>query len=72
MKKATLVQAVLAALLAAACVTVNIYFPAAEVKQDAERVVQDVYGVEQPKSAPADKGPSRSRRLRPWPRTSRP
>jgi uncharacterized protein YdbL (DUF1318 family) len=30
--------------LAAACVTVNIYFPAAEVKRDAERIVNDVYG----------------------------
>lgn len=29
---------------AAACVTVNIYFPAAEVKRDAERIVKDVYG----------------------------
>jgi uncharacterized protein YdbL (DUF1318 family) len=30
--------------LAVACVTVNIYFPAAEVRRDAERIVEDVYG----------------------------
>jgi uncharacterized protein YdbL (DUF1318 family) len=30
-------------LLPAACVTVNIYFPAAEVERDAEAIVQDVY-----------------------------
>jgi len=37
--------AVLAALvLAAACVTVNIYFPAAQVEQAADRIVDDVYG----------------------------
>ncbi len=30
-------------LLAGACVTVNIYFPAAEVERAAERIVEDVY-----------------------------
>ncbi len=34
----------LAALLAA-CVTVNIYFPAAEVERAADKIVDDVYGV---------------------------
>ncbi len=33
-----------AILWVAACVTVNIYFPAAEVKKAAERIVDDVYG----------------------------
>lgn len=42
MKKTVLAFAVF--MLAAACVTVNIYFPAAEVKRDAERIVKDVYG----------------------------
>lgn len=36
--------ALLFLLLPAACVTVNIYFPAAEVERDAEAIVQDVYG----------------------------
>lgn len=30
-------------ILVAACVTVNIYFPAAEVRRDAEQIVNDVY-----------------------------
>lgn len=41
LRKTVSVLAVL--LLMAACVTVNIYFPAAEVKRDAERIVEDVY-----------------------------
>ncbi len=40
------ISAALVLLLAAACVTVNIYFPAAEVRQDAERVVKEAYGIE--------------------------
>jgi len=36
------------ALLAAACVTVNVYFPAAKVEKTAERIVSDVYGQEEP------------------------
>ena len=47
----------LALLLTAACVTVNIYFPAAEVRKDAERVVKEAYGLPgdatQPAPAPA-------------------
>ena len=36
------------ALLVAACVTVNVYFPAAKVEKTAERIVSDVYGQEEP------------------------
>jgi hypothetical protein len=36
----------------AACVTVNIYFPAAEVRQDAERVVKEAYGIQVTTPAP--------------------
>lgn len=32
----------------AACVTVNIYFPAAEIKKTAEQIVDEVYGIKQP------------------------
>ncbi|MEF2145520.1 MAG: DUF1318 domain-containing protein [Desulfovibrionaceae bacterium] len=46
MKRLFRIQTVLAMLLFTACVTVNIYFPAAEVKKDAERVVKEVYGIE--------------------------
>lgn len=37
-------------LLLGACVTVNIYFPAAEVKKAAANIVQDVYGEDTEKS----------------------
>lgn len=35
-------------ILMAACVTVNVYFPAAKVEKTAERIVSDVYGQEEP------------------------
>lgn len=41
----------LLALLLAACVTINVYFPAAAVQQAADRIIKDVYG-QQPGSAP--------------------
>jgi hypothetical protein len=46
MKRLFKVQAALVMLLVTACVTVNIYFPAAEIKKDAEDVVKSVYGIE--------------------------
>ncbi len=45
------------ALLAAACVTVNIYFPAAQVERAAEQIVEEVYG-----SAPGAKPESNATR----------
>lgn len=53
MKRMAKITAVLALMLTAACVTVNIYFPAAEVQKDAERVVKQAYGIEEDK-APAE------------------
>lgn len=40
------------AFMLTACVTVNIYFPAAKVEATAEEIVDDVYGVENPTKAP--------------------
>lgn len=42
LSRSMIVMAVLG--LVAACVTVNIYFPAAEVNQAADKIVDDVYG----------------------------
>ncbi len=42
----------------AACVTVNIYFPAAEVEKAAEKIVDEVY--DQEKKAPLDNSSDRS------------
>jgi len=49
-----LVSATAAALLlGAACVTINVYFPAAAAEQAADRVIDDVWGKESPKPGPA-------------------
>jgi uncharacterized protein YdbL (DUF1318 family) len=56
---------ILAALsLLAACVTVNIYFPAAQVEKTAEKIVEDVYQEKQepPKQAPTEKPQSMNER----------
>jgi uncharacterized protein YdbL (DUF1318 family) len=46
---------VLLLLFAAACVTINVYFPAEAAEKAADRIIQDVYG-EQP-AVPEDVGP---------------
>ncbi|MDJ0807279.1 MAG: YdbL family protein [Gammaproteobacteria bacterium] len=43
-----------------ACVTINIYFPAAEAREAAEKIVDDILSEEQDQSAPAT--PEQSRR----------
>jgi uncharacterized protein YdbL (DUF1318 family) len=46
-----------ALLLLAACVTINIYFPAAEADEAAEKIVKDILGKEEQPAPPAeDKG----------------
>ncbi len=50
MHKLLKIVATLALVLVAACVTVNIYFPAAELQKDAERVVKQAYGIEEQKA----------------------
>jgi len=40
----------------AACVTVNVYFPAAKVEKTAERIVSDIYGQEEPVKEKAKEG----------------
>ncbi len=39
-------------LILTACVTINIYFPAAEAKEAAEKIVDDILGDEAPQQAP--------------------
>jgi uncharacterized protein YdbL (DUF1318 family) len=51
-----------AALLVAACVTVNIYFPAAAAEKAADKIIQDVWGSQpgqKPAKPPAESSPSR-------------
>ncbi|MDD4731101.1 MAG: DUF1318 domain-containing protein [Desulfovibrio sp.] len=51
MRQMIRVQWVLVLILVAACVNVNIYFPAAELKRDAENVAKRVYGIEDEQDA---------------------
>jgi uncharacterized protein len=44
MKKVALAFAMLAAVLAAACVTINVYFPEAQAEQAADRIIDKVHG----------------------------
>lgn len=44
---------VLGALAAAACVTVNVYFPAAAAEQAADRIIREVYGARKPEAGTA-------------------
>ncbi len=39
-----------------ACVTINVYFPAAAAEKAADRIIEDVWGGGEGKKAPADKG----------------
>ncbi len=50
--------------LGAACVTVNIYFPAARVEKTAEQIVDDVYQQKEP--APEKKAPGPGSALMRW------
>ena len=52
MKSSIMVAVVVALLLTLACVTVNVYFPAAEVQSAAGQIVGEVYGQAPPSSAP--------------------
>ncbi len=54
MKKSIMVAVFTAVLLTIACVTVNVYFPAAEVQQAADKIVGDVYGKQPAPAAPED------------------
>ncbi|MBA3494742.1 MAG: YdbL family protein [Gammaproteobacteria bacterium] len=57
--KSTTITAIIA-LSSAACVTVNIYFPAAAAEQAADQIIQDIYGRPKKGDAP-EKPPNESR-----------
>lgn len=49
--------AVLSLLLATACVTINVYFPAAAAEKAADRIIDDVWGSDAKKNAPQNAAP---------------
>ncbi|MFZ1546088.1 MAG: hypothetical protein WAT12_03180 [Candidatus Nitrotoga sp.] len=49
----------LAGIALSACVTINIYFPAAEAEKAADKIIDEVWQLEKPVTAPkSDKPPS--------------
>lgn len=59
MKKIVWIQCAMLAALLAACVTINVYFPAAAAEKAADRIIGDVIGkAESASPAPAAKDPS--------------
>ena len=44
-------------LLGTACVTINVYFPAAAAENAADKIIQKVYGKDSSKPAPAKSDP---------------
>ena len=59
MKKSALVLSIGAAAILSACVTINIYFPAAAAEKAADKIIDEVWQLKQgqqaPESAPGDK-----------------
>ena len=53
MKTIRVISVAAALLVLAACVTINIYFPAAEAREAAEKIVDDILGEDAKKPAPA-------------------
>lgn len=76
MKKRTLVGSMAVIGMLAACVTINIYFPAEEVRSAADRIVNEVWGEQQDKTPAtqpepsADAGPSSLLRILVGPSTA--
>jgi uncharacterized protein YdbL (DUF1318 family) len=52
----------LALLLLSACVTINVYFPAAAAQEAADRIIKDVYGTQPAPAAPRPEPSSRLER----------
>ncbi|MGA7800273.1 MAG: YdbL family protein [Gammaproteobacteria bacterium] len=67
MRASRVSAALLTTLLLAACVTINVYFPAAAAEKAADRIIRNVYGstaAEKPKAEPAPKTPPVPQSLR--------
>ena len=54
MKALSISPLLLALLLLSACVTINVYFPAAAAQEAADRIIKDVYGNEPARPQPAE------------------
>lgn len=55
----------LALLMATACVTINVYFPAAAAEQAADRIIENVWGADAKKAAPKAAAPGPQSSVKP-------
>ena len=55
LKKSAVMLSVGAAAILTACVTINIYFPAAAAEKAADKIIDEVWQLKQSQDAPADK-----------------
>ena len=62
MKAISISPLLLALLLLSACVTINVYFPAAAAQEAADRIIKDVYGTQPAPAAPRPEPSSRLER----------
>lgn len=62
MKALSISPLLLTLLLLSACVTINVYFPAAAAQEAADRIIKDVYGAEQQPPPPRPEPSSRLER----------
>ena len=62
----------LPALLATACVTINIYFPAAAAEKAADRIIEEVWGAQPEAPAEPPAGKEQTRNAPGWLRGDRP
>lgn len=57
-----LIFSLIGSLLAlSACVTINIYFPAAEAEKAADKIIDDVWQIKKGESAPAEPTPAETK-----------
>ena len=55
LKKSAVILSICAATVLTACVTINIYFPAAAAEKAADKIIDEVWQLKQKQDAPADK-----------------
>lgn len=48
-------------LVLSACVTINIYFPAAEAEKAADKIIDDVWQIKKGEQAPAEPAPAETK-----------
>jgi hypothetical protein len=58
MRNTGIILALLAALALSACVTINIYFPAAAAEKAADKIIDEVWQIKKGEQKPGDQAPA--------------